>query len=158
VRKLCWLLVFAFVLGDASVVLAESRVTINNNANDTIYVSRAYRGLKNGVANEGWEAVEPGDSVTFWEADEADLHIRVEKNGREVTFNGGFDTRNFLLIRRAFTAKLSDTDPAITILEWEAGGRNVVRIKPGDPLPRGWMWARYIRIAPGGEVRLSIRP
>jgi hypothetical protein len=163
-RKFFGLLAFAFLFGNAGAALADTEVTIFNNSNDTINVSRAYLRPKvwrpeARLANQGWEVVEPGRSVTFQEDGATGLHIRIEKRGAEyLPGPGPFDTRNYLLIRQGFTASIPTSDDKVTILEWD-NGRRIVHIKQGTPLPEGWELARYLRIDPRYNVVLiSVEP
>src|SRR5262245_39120266 len=63
-----------------------AEVLIENRSNDDIFVAMAYQKWKGDLAAEGWTKIESNKSHTFKAADAWHLHLRVEKSGKEVTW------------------------------------------------------------------------
>ncbi|HEY7153623.1 MAG TPA: hypothetical protein VH575_06670 [Gemmataceae bacterium] len=134
-----------------------AEVLIENYSNDPIFVAKAYRNWKGNLAAEGWTKIESNKSYKFKADDASHLHLRVERNGKEVTWKKYDSYLNWPVSHDRFTVSKAPDDSSIRILRWGPSLEKHHNIKKDGKLPNGWEHKRFFHIG-NSNLHLHVNP
>jgi uncharacterized membrane protein len=152
------LFIAAMVLVAAGPSLGRAaEVLIENRSNDDIFVAMAYKKWKGDLATEGWTKIESNKSHTFKVDDAYHLHLRVEKKGKEVTWEKHKSFLSWPVSQQRFTVSKPSDDPSLRILRWGNKLENDFNIKKDGKLPGGWENKRFFHVG-DEKLHLHVNP
>ena len=141
----------------ASASATDVEVKVENYSNDNVVVAMAYNHFDGVVAAEGWFQIKPGESRKFKTLTTNDLYLRVERAGKEVTFDKHPVFRNWPVNGGKFDVLKVSDDSSIRVLRTGVNLEHRLNINKDDKLPAGWTNKRFFRV--GSEnVTLEVKP
>lgn len=149
------LVVVVGAIAAAPQMVEAAEVTIENRSDQTLDVAVAYNFYNGDTVSLGWYNVKPGKTWTFEAPDEADLHLRVQANGNEITFTNHDKYLYFPTITQRFNVSKESDDADTWTFTWGSKLENSRSIKKASvmkgTLPTGWSSKRFFRIGTGNH-------
>jgi opacity protein-like surface antigen len=147
----------AAVVLAATVSANDVEVKVENYSNDDVVVAMAYEHFDGVVAAEGWFLIKPGASRKFKTNTANDLYLRVERAGKEMTFDKQPVFRSWPVNGGRFDVLKESDDSSIRVLRTGANLEHRVNINKNDKLPAGWTNKRFFRVGSENET-LEVKP
>jgi opacity protein-like surface antigen len=141
----------------ATASATDVEVKVENYSNDTLNVAMAYLHFDGVVATEGWFQIKPGESRKFKTLNTNDLYLRIEKAGKEVTFDKHPLFKNWPVNGGRFDVLKESDDSSIRILRTGLNLEHRVNINKDGKLPVGWTNKRFFRVGSENET-LEVKP
>jgi opacity protein-like surface antigen len=135
----------------------DVEVKVENYSNDTVVVAMAYNHFDGVVAAEGWFQIKPGASRKFKTNTANDLYLRVERAGKEVTFDKHPAFRSWPVNGGRFDVLKESDDSSIRVLRTGLNLEHRVNINKDGKLPAGWTNKRFFRVGSVSET-LEVKP
>ncbi|MCE9531417.1 MAG: DUF1036 domain-containing protein [Planctomycetes bacterium] len=132
-------------------------VTIRNYSNDSVNVVVAYNRYKGDTVSKGWYVVKSNGVLTLEADDKSDMYVRIERNGKEVTFKNHKSYLFFPVNAERFSVSKTPTNAKIRVLRWGTNLQHTRNMNTGEELPAGWTDRRFTRIG-SEDASLEIKP
>jgi len=133
----------------------EIEFEVHNLSNDPVFVAQAFN--QGERISGGWTEIKPAEEKSFKAEWQSGFCLRVEKNGREITFQDHDRFLNFPATQERYTVSHSD-NPEIDTFRWGLNLEKVRNIKRNTPLPDGWGVVRFFGAKRSGKHHLEILP
>ncbi|OWK42403.1 hypothetical protein [Fimbriiglobus ruber] len=153
-----FLIVAIAAVGLAATASANDvEVKVENFSNDNVVVAMAYDHFDGVVAAEGWFQIKPGTSRKFKTNTANDLYLRIERAGKEVTFDKFPKFRSWPVNGGRFDVLKESDDSSIRVLRTGVNLEHRINIKKDGKLPAGWANKRFFRVGSENET-LEVKP
>ena len=151
-------IVMVAAVGLATTVSAKDvEVKVENYSNDNVVVAMAYNHFDGVVVSEGWFEIKPGASRKFKTATANDLYLRIERAGKEQTFDKQPVFRSWPVNGGRFDVLKESDDSSIRVLRTGVNLEHRVNINKDGKLPAGWTNKRFFRVGSVNET-LEVKP
>jgi hypothetical protein len=152
---ICAASALAFAPYDLSAKPTE--VVVENRSKGPIFVALAYKKLKGEVATEGWVRIENNGSKTFKAPAENRMHLRIVRNGKEVTWKKYESLLWWPVHSDQYSVSRTSSAPSIRVFRWGSKPEKSRKLGNGDPLPQGWESQRFFELG-AGPHHLRVTP